>query len=478
MTRQPRSEFDGRFLTVDDGAGLNDRSPIVQGDEHANAYGRGAVAPVRETTLLDYLPILYRRRWAAIGTLVLVIVAVAAYTFSIAPTYEARGQLLMVESQNVVTFDQGAKQPNAQQDYYETQYRLLQSRSLARKVLDKLALWHTPPFGGNGQVESPGPLGTLRIWALGATASLRQRTGFTTAAPASHPAGVDAAEPVDETAEQSRAISRLLSNLKIVPIADSRVVEVRYISQDPQLAAKIVNTLAAEFIEQNLEFKFRASRETAQWLTEQLGEQRVKVEASELALQRYRERANASSLGDGQNIVLQRLSDLNTAATRARTARFEKEALYRQLLAVQHDPEALDSIPAVFSNGFIQGLKSDVTALQRERADLLETLGAKHPDVIRVQSAIENARLKLATEVGNLVEAVHQEYLATLSEEQSLSQDLEEQKKSALALNRQAIDYGVLQREAESNRQVDGDDALPLIRARAGHQQRPGPVFR
>ena len=90
-------------------------------------------------------------------------------------------------------------------------------------------------------------------------------------------------------------------------------------STDPQLAADLANAHARAYIEQNLEFRFSASKEATDWLEEQLAEQRKKVEASEAELQRYKEQHDAVAVEDRQNIVVQRLADLNGAATKAKT---------------------------------------------------------------------------------------------------------------------------------------------------------------
>ena len=102
-------------------------------------------------------------------------------------------------------------------------------------------------------------------------------------------------------------------------------------STDPQLAADLANAHARAYIEQNLEYRFTASKDATDWLEGQLAEQRKKVEASEAELQRYKEQHDAVAVEDRQNIVVQRLSDLNGAATKAKTTRIEKEALYNQL---------------------------------------------------------------------------------------------------------------------------------------------------
>ena len=151
---------------------------------------------------------------------------------------------------------------------------------------------------------------------------------------------------------------------------------------------------------------------------------------------------------------MQRLADLNAAYTQARTDRFEKEALYNQLKSLQNDRAALDTFPAILSNTFIQQLKSQLADLQRQQAQMAERLGEKHPDMIKLNSAIENTEAKLQGELAKVVQSVRNEYLSAQAKERSLAAELESQKAGALALNRKGIEYGVLRREAESNKQM------------------------
>ena len=185
-----------------------------------------------------------------------------------------------------------------------------------------------------------------------------------------------------------------------------------------------------------------------------MAEQRRKVETSELALQKYRERGNSLSLDAGQNIVVQRLNALNSAVTQAKTDRIAIESLYRQLAATQNNHEALDTFPQIRSNGLVQDIRSRLANLRRERMQFSSSLGAKHPEMVRLEAAINVAESDLAIEVAKTVESVRQEYLAAVSREKDLTVALDGQKTSALALNRQGIEYGVLLRQVESDRQI------------------------
>ncbi len=431
--------------------------PVERAPEPAaerQAYdGYPAQAPaLPEPGLHDYLRVLYRFRWIALIAFLVTVFSTAVATFTMTPVYEATVKLLIeAESPKVVTFQDVIQEAQQRQDYYQTQYDLLKSRSLARRTLDSLNLWNHPQFAGHLSAVAAGSSRPERSFGL------RRLLGGAVSAVAGlfssreKPAELPAA---GETAAQAKAIDVFLEDLTVSPVRNSRIVDVKFRSPDPVLAARVANAHARNYIEQNLEYRFLASKEATDWLAQRLTEQRRQLEASEAALQRYREQNDAVSLEDRQNIVVQKLADLNAAVTRAKTERLEKEALYNQLRALQTDRSALDTFPAILSNPFIQELKGQLAELQREEAQLGEKLGDRHPDMIRVRTAIQTAEAKLEGEIAKVVQSVRNEYLAALAQERSLAEALEAQKREALQLNRKAIDYGVLQRDVESNRQI------------------------
>src|SRR5262245_4420516 len=107
------------------------------------------------THLTDYVKVLYKRRRTAFTVFALVAGGITVYTFTATPTYEARTRLLVeAEQQHVVNFKQVVDEDQTKADYYQTQYNVLQSRVLARRTLDGLRLWNTPPFGGTNDQSS------------------------------------------------------------------------------------------------------------------------------------------------------------------------------------------------------------------------------------------------------------------------------------------------------------------------------------
>jgi capsular exopolysaccharide synthesis family protein len=401
-------------------------------------YGSNVLGDT-EAHLADYFRVLYKRRWTALTAFAIVILGASVYTFTAIRIFEARAQVLIEkENANVVTFKEAFEQNQITDDYYQTQYKILSSRALARRTLDALKLWDHPQFNPSA--------GRFSVRAA-VTAPFRAVRGWFTASANEPPAP-------DETQTQSRTIDRFLSALTIAPIRNSRLVDVKYQSPEAAVAANVANALAKQYIEQNLEFKFTASRDASDWLGERLAEQRKHVEASEQALQRYREQTDSVSLEDRQNITVQKLGDLNGAVTKAKTERIQKEAAFNQIKSVQGDRNSIDTIPAILSNLFIQQQKGELATLQQQQAQMAEKLGPRHPDMLKNAVAIQTAENKIQGEIGKVVQSMRNDYMAAAAQEQSLMSALEQQKNEALALSRKGIDYGALQRDAATNRQI------------------------
>jgi len=376
---------------------------------------------------------------------VFVIVSVSAAVVMLAetPLYEAHAKILIEkESSNVISFKEAFEQNEVADDYYHTQYRIMESRTLAKRALDSGNLWiePAPPRPRIGWLAAvPTTLNTITDRVKGAM-------GLTQLA--------DARDVPTATAAESARIDDFLRRLVVAPISSTRLVELKYRSTDPQFAAKAVNTLARAYIDQNLEVKFLASKEASDWLSARLTEQRGRVEAAEAAIQRYREQNAAVSLDDRQNIVVQKLTDLNAAVTRAKTERIQKESLYNQIAQAGTNFEALGSMPQILGDRFVQEQKAQIAELQQERVQRSGKLGPNHPDMVKLSLAIQTADARLQNEIGKVVESVKNDYLSAKTQEQSLSRALEAQKQEALALNATAIEYSALQRDAASTQQV------------------------
>ena len=442
MTTQfaPPPPHDGPSQQADWPSSTGSSSDTSTGTGYGYGPGYGAaVSNDSDLSLVHYLQILYRRRYVAVSAFVIVFLGVTLYTVTSIRIYEASTRILIErDTPNVVSFQEVLDQGAQTDDYYETQYAILRGRGLARRTIDSLKLWNDPLFNKQPEFSVRGllmaPFNAMTRW-------------FEPPRPIEPPGA-------EETTAQSRVIDRFLANLDVEAVRYSRLVDVSYRSSDPVLAAKIANALGEAYIKQNVELTSTTTKEASTFLTQQLAEQRAKLEASEQALQAYRERTDSVSLAERQNVVVQRLADLNAAVTKANTTRIQKEAAYNQVKIALENPAAIDTVPLILSNPFVQQQKTELAALQRQRAQLSEKLGPNHPDMIKVGVAIQNAEARIQQEVAQVVQSMRNDYEAALAEERSLTATLNRQKGEAQVLNRSGIEYGVLQRDNEANRQM------------------------
>ena len=400
----------------------------------------GRVDGAADPHLLDHLRVIYKRRWTVISGFVVVCGTMFIHSSSVTPLYTARVQLLIEnDNPNVIKFDEVYEPNKTTNDYYQTQYRILQSRLIARRTLQAEQLWTHPALVGDPAGVVPTYAETIRGWLRPVIALW--------------PTSAEVTEPRDaaEDSGQAPVVDAFLQAVTVTPLRNSRLVDVAFKSPDPRLASRAANAIAKNYIEQNLEFRFLATKEATEFLTARTAEQRKTLEQSEQALQLYREKTGAMAIEDRQNIVVQRLADLNAAVTRARTDRIEKQSIYNQVATLQKDRAGLDTFPAILNNTFIQQLKVQLNELQRQKAQLSEKLGARHPEMTRLQSAIDSGESRLNSEVQKVVQAVRNDYLAAQANERALQSSLDQQRAEAQELNRAATQHGVLARDAETN---------------------------
>jgi polysaccharide biosynthesis transport protein len=415
-------------------AGSRQFSPAVSPNIAAAA---SMLETVPEVHLLDRLAVVFKHLRLIAAVFAIVVSLAMLESYSATPLYRSQARIVIQDERSTAIGTLNSNDPAYWQDpepYFNTQYRILQSRGLARRVIKLI----------------PPPPVTLPTAFARTVAVPRQLVNRWRAQPPSE----SEAPPKDETAGESAAIGAFLGGLEIAPVKGTRLVEIIYSSPDPAYAALAANTVAQEYVQQNLDSKLQNTNSTLDWLKGELDKQRQKVEAAERATANYQEGQNAMSLDDRQNIVIDRLKSLNDAVTKAKTTRLQKEALHRQIGDLTPDSAGVDTFPGLAQNTTIQEIRQQLAQLTGEKARLLQTRTANHPDVAKVNAAIESANVRLRSETGKVLDSIGNDYRTALAEERSLSASLEEQKRQAIDLNRKNINYSILQREAEGERHV------------------------
>jgi len=391
--------------------------------------GLYTVLPSQESVLREYLRVLIKRKWVVLLTVIGIFVAVAIASLRQTPVYEAVGRIAVNKADpNLITF----KDSVPVMDYYDptdldTEVRILQSDLLALQVIRQLNLDKRSEFGGRADAKQPNLV----------------------------------ADPLQTDSTRATALlGGFKGNLRVALEPNTRIIDIHYRSTDPQLAASAVNTLAATYIEQNFKTKFESTMQASDWLSKQLVDLQMKVETSQEKLVRYQKEHEILGIDEKQNIITQKLDELNKELTLAESDRMQKEAVYR--LTQSPDPDAVASAitsesvagASTPASAFLDKLHQQQADLKIQIADLSTQFGPAYPKVAQLNNQLKEIDRQLQVETKKAVDRLRGQYEAALQRESMLRGALEKQKQEANRLNESAIDYSLLKRDVETNRQL------------------------
>ena len=390
--------------------------------------------PPQESAVGEYLRVLVKRKWIVVGCLLTIFTVVAIATLRQVPIYEANGSIAVKKPDSSLNF----KDANAISfDYYdptemETEVKILQSDLLALQVIKELNLDRQPEFGGK------------------------------TAASAL-PSSLDLApDPLEaDPSRTSSLLSSFKGRLTISLIPNSRIMSVRFRDADPQTAQNVVNKLMGDYQENNYKTRFNNTMQVSDWLGQQLVDLQMKVETSQEKLVRYQKEHEILGIDEKQNITTAKLDELNKALTMAESERMDKEAFYR--LMESGDPDAIASSAGGLEDAgaggqsasqLLESLRAKQADLRIQAADLNTQFGPSYPKLVQLNNQLAEIDIELKAEMKKIASKVKGQYTTALGREELLGQALEKQKQAANKLNESAIEYSLLKRDLETNRQL------------------------
>jgi polysaccharide biosynthesis transport protein len=393
-----------------------------------------------------YLQVLLKRKWLIFAVLAAVLGLVALQSFTTTPLYRSSARVQVnPDSSSVLPYRdiyETSERYVTSDVYLQTQLEVLKSRALARRVAERLDLANDPRFNmpiSEGVVTSQ-------------VASLKKAaTGFFRSTPEAAGAGdqesdVDLAAP---STVSSAVVEKLRSRLEVNQVPNSRLVEISWSSPDPNLVSRVVATFAEEFIEHNLQTRYDAGSRASEFLTKQLAEIKSKVEKSEEELIRYAQSKNILNIENRGSMVHQTLEDLNRQLTQVQGELIARTAQYEAV-----KDATVENFPQTLRTPSIQLLEERLFGLQQNLASLTSQFGNEWPAVIQVKQQIEEVRLQLAQEKGETIRRAKSEYQVAVQHRQMLQAALERQKGQANRLNEDSIQYNILEREVETNKQL------------------------
>jgi len=371
----------------------------------------------REPHLLDYLIVLRKHQWLILFFLLAIVSIVSIATIRMQPIYQATARVeIDRENTNAMHFsDSDSYDMYADlEDYITTQSKILQSETLAMLTVKSMGLDNLPEFGGN-------PSKPVKPTVAGSEASLHRPP----------------------------SLGAFLGKMTIKRVPNSRLLDVTFESTDPSLAARIVNAHLNNFIEQNFRSRYEAATQASNWLAGQLNEMKIKVEDAEDARIAYERQNQIWTIDEKNDISSQKLADINKQLTDAQADRINKEAVYQLAQAGNYD-----AIAAVRESQVIQDILKQESTLSAQYTDAVNQYGPKYPKVVRLQAQLKDLDDLVAREKTNIANQMEAEYHGSRQKELLLKNALDEQKAETNQMAEKLVQYNILKREADTNKQL------------------------
>ena len=419
---------------------------------------------IDQIDLKEYWNVIRRHKTIIISVFLVVVVGMMIKSLTMIPVYRATTQVLIERANpNILTTEEMFTIDPSGSDFYQTQYKILESRSLVRDVIRKTNLASHPEYKSEklesgfintlvGQVK--GWIKAPMTWLKSVLRpELESADEYVERYPVASVMGAE---------EDSALVGAVLSRLEVEPIRKSRLVNIGFDSAYPELAAKVANAFVESYIDWNLSLRLKGQQEASRFLDEQVKMAKRNQEISEIALQQYREKYGVAVLGtqtsrDGglsQDLSRQKLSKVNDQLLDATNRRIEAEIKYKQAAALLKDKSKAESIPAVVESSVIMEIKSQEVALFREKVEKAQKYGSRHPVMVALNQEIEKMERQKMQEIRNIVDSLKGRYKIALKQEQSLTQALGISQNETINRDKIAIQYQVLQQEVESNRSL------------------------
>ncbi|MDH5545924.1 MAG: polysaccharide biosynthesis tyrosine autokinase [Gammaproteobacteria bacterium] len=379
-----------------------------------------------QVNLRDYWQILRRRQSIILLFAGLVLFTTLIASMLMTPIYRA-SLLLQIdrESPKVLNYqDVTPVESINDKDFYQTQYELLRSYTLVKRVINELDLIHHPVLLKETEPSSlRAVMGEMLLWF--------------------------AEEQENRLSEDNRWLEYFLNRLTVEPVKNSRLVRVHFDSTDPETATMIVNNYAENYINMNLERRYDASSYAKSFLDERLASVKIRLEESEQRLVAFARQNQIINIDDKQNIDTEKLRETNLALARAEQARISSEAIFNEMRKAEDD-----HLSEILDSEVIQTLKNNKAKLEAEYEDKRRVFKPAYPAMLQLAGQIEIIEKKIHLEIASVRAALEAKYNAARDKENMLRENLAEIKESVLALQDRSIQYNILKREVDTNREL------------------------
>jgi polysaccharide biosynthesis transport protein len=385
--------------------------------------------------LRAYWAVIMRRKWTVLTFFAIVVVAVMTATYLTTPVYRA-STLLQIDAEEakILQYEQVTSSAQTGWDsteYMRTQQEVLKSRATAERVVNELNLTEHPAFN---QPPKPSLMETWLPW-------LKQDKGA---------AQADTGD-ANISAKTRGVVGAVQGGLSVEPVGNSRLLRLHFDSPDARLAAEVANSIATVFINLNLARRLDATSYAKTFLQDRLQQVQARLEESEKALVAFARQEELVKAGDdkGGSIDTQVLQGFTAALTQAQQDRIRAETLYNSVQGA-----GIQALPEVMDNKTIQGLKERKSKLETDYQEGLKVFKPAYPKMEQIASQITEIDAMIAREIENVRASFKARYEAAKAQETALVAKLQESRQDILGVQDRSIQYNILKREVDTNRQL------------------------
>jgi succinoglycan biosynthesis transport protein ExoP len=379
--------------------------------------------------LLDYWEIILKRRWLVLTCALVVFTTVAIGTLKEKPIYEGKVLLeIDPEPPSVVNFKEVVSlgQQTDFEAYQDTQFKIIESRTMAEKVVKDLKLYQNPEF-------------------------IRDRYlfGLMEGAVPPLPKNIELGPPDPSTTVFRNAVSYFKSGVGVDPVRRSNLVEITFDSTDPRAAAQVANKLADDYILHNLDLKYEDTTKASAWLKDRLSDMKIKVEKADDALAQYARENGIIFISDKVTLVNANLAQIQTQLLAAKSDRLGKEALYDQVQAGH-----IETLPGIVDSALIQGLMTRKADLERTYDEMSVNFKPDYPKVVQIKKQMDAIDKQIEQQKKTTAKSIIDQYTTAVSHEKKLEDTMDDAKNQVNDLAEKTIQYNILKREADSNHEL------------------------
>lgn len=238
------------------------------------------------------------------------------------------------------------------------------------------------------------------------------------------------------------ALDYLRSHTNVVPLKESRIIEVSFSSHDARLSRDVVNAILSAYMERHYRSRFDAVTQSSEWLSRQLADIRNQADKSTQALADYEKKHAIGDVGSEQSTIADKVQTLNRQLTQAQADRIQLESFARSI-----NEGSGDSLPQVRDNPVVQELTKKLADTQTELSQASVIYGKNHPTVRKLENSVHELEHQLQQQRNSIMDGIKTSYRAANAREQLMQRQLNE----AMGGFSELGDYNVLKHDAQAN---------------------------